>query len=194
VAAKDEQLGVLSDRLDRISTREADLRALLLAAHERLTGEQGSAPGNGRAARAPGLPSGPPKAAAYRQLVARIREEVRDTVLPGSTVVVASKGDEELVTLGDGRRGWHFPQTATGVYAGHHPSDGAAAVEHLESLRAKGGQYLLFPATAFWWFEHYPEFKQYLDARYAVAAHDSCVIYKLFQPAGRSDEVRVATT
>src|SRR5687768_14948522 len=41
VAAKDEQLSVLSERVDRLSSREADLRALLLAAHERLTGEEG---------------------------------------------------------------------------------------------------------------------------------------------------------
>ena len=73
-----------------------------------------------------------------------------------------------MVKFGDGRRGWHFPQAAKGEYAGHHPADSAAAIEHLESLRAKGGQYLLFPATAFWWFEHYRDFKQYLDARYAA--------------------------
>ena len=31
---------------------------------------------------------------------------------------------------------WHFPQTADGVYAGHYPATGEAAIAHLESLRA----------------------------------------------------------
>ena len=26
--------------------------------------------------------------------------------------------------------------------------------------------FLLFPSTAFWWFEHYREFKRHLDANY----------------------------
>ena len=205
VAEQGEQLRVLTDRLELLSGREADLRALLLEANLRLfdVGEprpeptaggrsSGRGEANGRPAatfaaaprdaRPAGGSAGWPVAGiSYRQLVARVRQVVRDQTLPGSTVVVVSKGDEELRGL-DGRRGWHFPQAATGVYAGHYPADSAAAIEHLESLRARGGQYLLFPATAFWWFQHYADFKEYLDARYAAVSHEACVLYKLFQP------------
>ena len=38
-----------------------------------------------------------------------------------ATVLVASKGDAELLKL-DGRTAWHFPQTLEGVYAGAHPA------------------------------------------------------------------------
>lgn len=192
------------ERLELLSGREADLRALLLEANLRLFGTGESRPepavdrpsgrgeANGRpAATFAGVPRDARPAGgsagwavagiSYRQLVARVRQVVRDQTLPGSTVVVVSKGDEEMRGL-DGRRGWHFPQAPTGVYAGHYPADSAAAIEHLESLRARGGQYLLFPATAFWWFEHYADFKEYLDARYAAVSHDACVLYKLFQP------------
>src|SRR5688500_18989694 len=76
LAAKDEQLGVLSERVDRLSSREADLRALLLAAHERLTGEQsptrgGNARGgNGASRNAVVSSDGATKPPTYRQLVA----------------------------------------------------------------------------------------------------------------------------
>ena len=103
-----------------------------------------------------------------------------------------SRGDCELLRL-DGanggflsrlkpsaRKAWHFPQTETGVYAGHYPADSLAAIEHLESLRARGANYLLFPNTAFWWLEHYAEFAQHLDLNCRRVWDDKhCRIYHL---------------
>ena len=80
----------------------------------------------------------------YLELVRQVREVVNEAVPEGSTVLVVSKGDDELLRLG-AREGWHFPRAADGRYAGHHPADGAAAVAHLEELRARGGRYL-FPS------------------------------------------------
>src|SRR5207302_403595 len=80
----------------------------------------------------------------------------------------------------EGRDGWHFPQAAGGVYAGHYPVDSAAAVEHLEGLRARGAGYLVFPNTAFWWLVYYEGFLRHLDARYRRAhADERCVVYDL---------------
>jgi hypothetical protein len=62
-------------------------------------------------------------------------------------VIVVSSGDSDLLTLG-GRQVWHFPQTEDGVNAGYYPADSTEAITHLEVLRAKGGEYLLFPSTA----------------------------------------------
>jgi glycosyltransferase involved in cell wall biosynthesis len=116
----------------------------------------------------------------YQQLVGRIQEMVRTSVPPGATVIVVSKGDEELLKLAEGRKAWHFPQTEEGLYAGYHPADSAQAIAHLEELRAKGGQFLLFPATALWWLEHYAEFGRHLEGRYRrVGDDESCVIYEL---------------
>ena len=65
------------------------------------------------------------------------REFVVEAVPAGATVLVVSRGDDDLVSF-DGRVGWHFPQAEDGVYAGHHPQDGDAAIRHLEELRTRG--------------------------------------------------------
>jgi hypothetical protein len=96
-----------------------------------------------------------------------VREAVQ--LLPqGARVLVVSKGDEALVNL-DGWDGWHFPLGEDGGYAGYYPADSADAIEHLETLRAQGAQYLLFPRTSFWWLEHYPEFRAHLEQTYDAA-------------------------
>jgi hypothetical protein len=119
----------------------------------------------------------------YRWLVRRIREVVPTALSPGITIAVVSKGDDELLRL-DGRRAWHFPQTEEGQYAGYYPSDDAEAITQLEKLREKGAESLIFPETAFWWLEHYEGFKQHLESRYRVIAHqeDTCLIFDLRQP------------
>jgi hypothetical protein len=116
----------------------------------------------------------------YQRLIHRIRGVVRAALPPNTTIIVASKGDDALLCF-ECRRGWHFPQTDTGVYAGHYPADSAAAIAHLEALRATGGDFLLFPQTALWWLEHYSAFGQHLEYRYRVVASrdDTCVIFAL---------------
>lgn len=100
--------------------------------------------------------------ARYRRLIPRLRDVVtRETPL-GSTLAVVSRGDDELLAF-EGRRGWHFPQTERGIYAGHHPADSAAAITHVQEVRARGARYLLVPRTAFWWLDYYQEFHQYLQ-------------------------------
>lgn len=123
---------------------------------------------------------------AYYELIARVRNLVRETVPRESIVLVVSKGDDQLVCL-EQQRGRHFPQDDAGVYAGEHPPDSVAARLHLERLRAGGAQYLVFPQTALWWFECYPDFKQHLDGNYRVLAQreDTAVIYSLCEsPTG----------
>jgi hypothetical protein len=125
---------------------------------------------------------------AYEQLIVRIREAVAASVAAGATVAVVSKGDPKLLELAGGRRAWHLPQTPEGVYAGHHPANGAEAVAQLEALRAKGAQFLLLPATSFWWLEHYVEFRRHLEAKYRrVRADDACVIFSLVAASGAAD-------
>src|SRR5918994_21915 len=117
--------------------------------------------------------------AQYRRLVGRVREVVDGVVPPDTTVLVVSKGDDDLLQLEE-RRAWHFPRAADGGYAGYYPADDAAAIAHFEGLRTEGGDYLLFPATAFWWLEYYVGFSDHLERRYRrVAADESCVVFAL---------------
>jgi glutamate-1-semialdehyde 2,1-aminomutase len=127
----------------------------------------------------------------YEQLIRQIRKMALSALPADSTVLVASKGDDELVKL-DCHTVWHFPTGADGSYAGHHPADSEWAIEHLEQARARGADYLVLPATLFWWLEHYPEFAHHLSDRYPlVVDDDACAVFALGpRPAlyGRSRE------
>jgi len=108
-------------------------------------------------------------------------QQVVETATPaGSTVAVVSKGDESLVQL-EGRRGWHFPTTNGGAYAGYYPADTVAAVAALEALKRDGAEYVVFPSTAFWWLEHYEGLDEHLDRNYQEVAREdgTCLIYGL---------------
>jgi hypothetical protein len=116
----------------------------------------------------------------YRQLVQQIHDLVRATIPPGATVAVVSKGDPALVNL-EGRRGWHFPQNRRGEYAGHYPPNSKEAIAHLEEIRKRGAEYLLFPSTSFWWLDHYREFAAHLEGRYETVLRQehACLILSL---------------
>jgi hypothetical protein len=110
----------------------------------------------------------------YDELVDRLRSRVSDVVPAGASIAVVSRGDQRLVEL-KGIRAWHFPRGRDGRYAGHYPPDGGKALSHLRDLVADGIEYLVVPATAFWWFDHYPELDLHLrplaihtDEDYAV--------------------------
>ena len=118
--------------------------------------------------------------AVYADVRHRIRGLVDCLIDRGSTVAVVSKGDPELTRLA-ASQGWHFPRTADGKYAGHHPADGAEAIAHLEQLRRQGADYFLLPSTYFWWLDHYDGLAQHLRSRYRMVADcpDTCLIYDL---------------
>ena len=85
-------------------------------------------------------------------------------------------GEQQL----DGREGRHFPQDEEGAWAGHYPADSGEAIAHLEELRAKGAQFIVFPAAALWWLDHYVDFAQHLDSRHRVVARsEDCAIFAL---------------
>ncbi len=117
---------------------------------------------------------------AYAELAERIRSVVDDHLPETATVLVASRGDERLLDLG-ARTGWHLPQDHQGVYAGHYPGDGSAAIAHLEDLRARGGQFVVFPSTSYWWLDFYEGLRKHLDERYRriLDDEDTCAIYAL---------------
>ena len=126
----------------------------------------------------------------YSALVRDVRNTVGSATPPGATVVVVSKGDEALVAL-PGRRGWHFPCDEAGRYAGYYPTDSEAAIAHLEELSRQGAEYLVLPATSFWWLEHYEGLARHLDDHYHVVLRsDIAVVYALAssRTAGEEEE------
>jgi hypothetical protein len=136
---------------------------------------------------AAGPPTAPEGVNFHQQQLERLRAVVATDLPKDTTVLVVSKGDGELLKL-EGRRGWHFPQREDGVYAGHYPADSRAAIAHLEELRDKGAEFLLFPDTSLWWLEHYVEFQQYLDRHYRrVRWDETCLIFALWPDRARLD-------
>jgi GT2 family glycosyltransferase len=101
----------------------------------------------------------------YDVFVERVRQFVHETVPLGATVLVITKGDDQLLRFA-GRRGWHFPQDGDGTYAGWYPADSAACIAELERLRSRGADFLVIPETARWWLRHYTEFAEHLEKNY----------------------------
>jgi hypothetical protein len=116
-------------------------------------------------------------------LVERVRDVVHEAVPPGAAVLVASRGDEELIDF-DGRTGLHFPQVEDGVYAGHHPADGDEAIAHLEQLRASGAEFLVLPQPALWWLDHYQGLRDHLQQQCSLVARaeEACLVFALRGP------------
>lgn len=128
----------------------------------------------------------------YSDEIARFRALIQRALPAGATVAVVSRGDGDLLQL-EGVDAWHFPQRGDGVYLGYYPADGAAAVQHLETLRSKGAEFLAIPANSLWWLGHYKELEQHLQARYELVLHDDsvCAIYALVEDHGAATSIEV---
>jgi hypothetical protein len=129
----------------------------------------------------------------YFGLVDQVTSMVTAVVPPAATVLMVSKGDENLLTLGS-RKGWHFPRQEDGRYAGYYPTDSQDAIRQLEDLRKRGAGYLVFPLTSLWWLEHYPELNRHLQQRYTCMVRDDdvCAIYELTEKPAAQRETAAA--
>jgi GT2 family glycosyltransferase len=114
----------------------------------------------------------------YDRVVAGVCEQVERGIPEGATVLIVSRGDSELLRIGE-RDGRHFPSGEDGRYLGRHPADDREAIELLEAWRAEGAEHLVIPAEEAWWLHHYRGFAEHLGAHATAAAHESCTIYSL---------------
>jgi GT2 family glycosyltransferase len=115
----------------------------------------------------------------YEALVGRVRELLASRLPAGSTVLVVSKGDDRLIDL-EGHRGWHFPRTSDGTWAGRHPADSEEAIAQLEELHAAGAAYLAIPRPGFWWLDFYGGLADHLRRRHGPHIEDeACLVFAL---------------
>lgn len=112
-------------------------------------------------------------------LLGHIRKVAWEQLPANATVLVASDGDDEFLHLG-ALKAWHFPQNASGDGAESMPADCLAAIAHLEALRARGAEFILFPEPTPHCFAKCPGFQQYLERYYRPLLRDEvCVIFDL---------------
>ena len=116
----------------------------------------------------------------YEDMLERIRAEVDAHVPRGATMLVVSKGDGRLVQF-EGRHARHFPADADGTACGHYPADDAEALAWLDAACADGAEFLVLPASAFWWLSHYAGLAPHLagSARLVCDRGDTCKIFVL---------------
>jgi GT2 family glycosyltransferase len=177
LGGREDLAALLAEAHDELRRRDEELALELHGLQARL------AESNNGAGLTPSEPLG------YGRLVERVRELVRSTVPTSGTVIVISKGDEELLRL-DGRPAWHFPCAPNGEYAGHYPASGAAAIAEIEALRARGAGFLVLPAPSLWWLDHYASFREHLARNYRELAREeeTAVVYALDPHADGEDE------
>jgi glycosyltransferase involved in cell wall biosynthesis len=117
----------------------------------------------------------------------RVPEESahEDGVLLTAIPNPVSAGEKPGVTnitwsTGDGSVGQLYV-SSVGVYAGRDPANSNEALRFLESIKAKGAEYLVIPAKSFWWLDDYQEFRQHVEAHYRAVVRDdnTCIIFHL---------------
>ena len=128
--------------------------------------------------RATGRRAAPPPARAHAPrprdattFCRRLRTLVEAVTFPGASILVATRGDDELTRF-RGRTGAHFPQLPDGTWAGFYPADDDAAVAHLHELTAAGATHVLFPQPALWWLDHYRGLRTRLEQSARLVACD----------------------
>jgi hypothetical protein len=116
----------------------------------------------------------------WEAVLVRTAAAVRRVVPPQACVGAVTKWDPTLLTLA-GRHGHNFPDRRR--LPDGYPADDAAAVSHLEEMRADGLTHLVLPNASFWWLEHYPGLSAYLDDRAdPLWSDEDCMIFHLRAP------------
>jgi ubiquinone/menaquinone biosynthesis C-methylase UbiE len=87
---------------------------------------------------------------------------------PGTRVLLPEHGIAEFLVAA-GALGLEF------VFPGM-PEDGDAAVRMIVDLERRGGGYLVLTRYAFWWLDHYPEFRAWVARHGATRSDDCCLV------------------
>lgn len=172
----------IRERLAETSDGDRRLRVMLVLAHEALrNGEAGDARSAQMEGHDAGTSPAPPVGAEdYSRLVSRIHDLVAASVPTGARLLVVTRGDDTLLV--PGYEAAHFPKGKSGGYAGYYPKDSEAAIAHLEQCRADGAEFLVVPATSYWWLDYYGDLARHLVTAGRVAHHDEHCLICDFRP------------
>jgi hypothetical protein len=136
---------------------------------------------------------GPDEDQTWNGLVPLVQAAVAAAVPAEVPVLVVADGFGPLLDHA-GRRSGNFPQDGLGQPVHHRLPDGRRTSWHLEALRAKGFGALVFPSTAFWWFDHYASLRAHLDSRSTIVWDDeSCRIYDIGERRPEGPDPRLDT-
>jgi hypothetical protein len=114
---------------------------------------------------------------AWEAVLMRAAGAVRRVVPPHACVGAVTKWDPTLLAL-SGRRGHNFPDRRRLPHG--YPTDGPAAVAHLEEMCSDGLTHLVLPSASFWWLEHYPALGAHLEERaQRLWGDEDCMIFDL---------------
>jgi len=114
---------------------------------------------------------------AWQETQASIAQIMRQHVPKNARVLIVDKWDPTLFHLSR-HQGWNFPDRV--LMPEGYPANDEKAIDHLEQLRKRGANYLVFPNAAFWWLDYYQAFRRHLDAKHACIWKDErCVIYEI---------------
>jgi glycosyltransferase involved in cell wall biosynthesis len=82
---------------------------------------------------------------------------------------------------GDGSEGQVYVSECRGIADDTPLADEHEAIAHLETLRTRGGEFLLIPAASYWWLGRYARLRRHLQEHYPVAfeGEDTCLIFDL---------------
>ena len=113
----------------------------------------------------------------WEQTLQAIARTIQQVIPPTARVLIVDKYDPTLLHLSR-RQGWHFPDRR--LLPDGYPRDSAVAIAHLEQLRGRGADHLVFPSAAFWWLDFYSALRHHLDHDYRRIWQDEhAVIYNL---------------
>lgn len=122
----------------------------------------------------------------YETTARSIAQIVRDYVPDDATPLLASGGDDQLLSVHPRAR--EFPEPAA---TRAREASGLAAIAHLEAQRAKGADFLLVPERELWRLDEDTAFNRHLRQRYRLLADEDDVAMLFALRAGRPEETTI---
>jgi glycosyltransferase involved in cell wall biosynthesis len=101
-------------------------------------------------------------------------QRVEEIVPAGCAFVLVDQDEWATEDVLRGRRRFLFIEE-DGEFWGF-PADDAMAIWHLELLRTRGAEYIVFPWPYLWWLEYYRGFVAYLRSHYRLRVMDDRVV------------------
>jgi glycosyltransferase involved in cell wall biosynthesis len=115
--------------------------------------------------------------ARWARLVGQATQKLEKIITPGKTFILVDEGNIERQAFAKWRAIPFLEHD--GEYWGA-PTGDAQAIEELERLRQSGASHIAFTWLAFWWFDHYTDFFDYLRTHCRRVLTDShLVVYEL---------------